>query len=99
MNPLFWDMIHVVQFAVPIVSKDHTSIIIFMDLDVLEECQAGLGGKMHVSRWWPCVAGWTYWGGMSGVTCDKLALRGWNRGAVQGPSPMQKRWVTSKWPG
>ena len=52
MNPLFWDMIRVVQYAVAIVSKNHTSIIIFMDLEVLEECQAGLGGKMHVSRWW-----------------------------------------------
>jgi hypothetical protein len=58
MNPLFWDIIHIVQYAVPIVSKDHTSIIIFMDIDVLEECQAGLGGKMHVSRWWPRVVGW-----------------------------------------
>ena len=86
MNPLFWDMIRVGQYAVAIVSKDHTCIIIIMDPEVLEECQAGLGGKMHVNRWWPCMAGWEVNGPIGEAWVESLVknwLRwGWNRVAV-----------------
>ena len=82
---LFCDMIGVIQYAVPIVSKDHNSII-FMDLDVWDECQAGLGGKMHWSRWWPRVAGWEVNGPIGEAKVESLVKNwlwwGWNSGAV-----------------
>jgi hypothetical protein len=74
MNPLFLDMIYAVQYAVPIVSKDYTSNSNFMHLDVLEECQAGLGGKMHVSRWWPYVAGWEVNGPIKEAQVESLVM-------------------------